>query len=401
MGTGERSRVRRQRYSFPMAFDVGRDRERSEPLVLGYWAGEGIGPEIIPPTLRAVELALARQSVPVRWEPLQLGLEAFEETGRILPEDTWTTVTGLDGWILGPHDNARYPDEARKQQNPSAALRVRADLWANIRPVRGLPGSVAPDMDLIIVRENTEGMYADRNMYAGSGDVMVTEDVALAIGTFTRHGVRRIVEKAGRIAAGRGGVLTVAHKANVLARSSGMYLEEAEAMAARTGVELRPVHIDALCAELVTDPGRHRTIVAENMFGDILSDLAGALGGALGAAGSVNAGDPLVMAQAAHGSAPDIAGLGVANPAGVMSSAAQLLESLGLESAARDLSAAVREAIMVSPTKDVVAARAVGSGNSEVSGTADVSGVRGADGTRGATTAEFSETVFAQLGGLV
>ncbi len=364
-------------------------------LVLGYWPGEGIGPEIIPPTVRAVELALVCEgggNISVRWEPLLLGLEAFETTGAVLPESTWQTVTGLDGWILGPHDNAAYPEAARAQQNPSAALRVRADLWANIRPVTGLPGAPAPEMDLVIVRENTEGMYADRNMYAGSGDIMVTPDVALAIGTFTRHGVRRIVERAGRIAAARGGVLTVAHKANVLSRSSGMYVEEAERMAAQTGVELRPVHIDALCADLVTNPGRHRTIVAENMFGDILSDLAGALGGALGAAGSVNAGDSLVMAQAAHGSAPDIAGKGVANPAGVMNSSAQLLDSLGYGRAAAALSDAVRVALIEAPTADVAGVVGV---------TGGTEGGSGATGAAGASTATFSERVFAQLGGVV
>jgi 3-isopropylmalate dehydrogenase len=350
---------------------------RTSTVTLGYWPGEGIGPEIVEPTVTAVTLALRHHDGPaVTWVPLLLGHEAYLQTGQILPDGTWSTVAWLDGWVLGPHDNASYPAEARAQQNPSAALRVRADLWANIRPVRGIPGAVAPDMDLVVVRENTEGMYADRNMYAGSGDVMVTPDVALAIGTFTRHGVRRIVRRAGRIAAERGGPLTVAHKANVLARSSGMYLEEAEAMAAETGVELRPVHIDALCADLVVHPGRHRTVVAENMFGDILSDLTAALGGSLGAAGSINAGDRAVMAQAAHGSAPDIAGLGTANPAGLMNSAAMMLDHLGHHAAADGLAAAVRHAVTHCPTPDLV-------------------------GAGGAGTGEFSQAVFAQLGGVV
>lgn len=346
-------------------------------VTLGYWPGEGVGPEIVAPAMTAAELALPRDGARVNWVPLELGRSAFDRTGQVVPAETWRAVRGLDGWILGPHDNASYPDGAREQPNPSAALRTGMDLWANIRPVRGLPGAVAPDMDLVIVRENTEGMYADRNMYAGSGDVRVTQDVALAIGTFTRDAVRRIVRRAGRMAEARGGVLTVAHKANVLARTSGMYLEEAGVMAAETGVELRPVHIDALCADLVTDPGRHRTIVAENMFGDILSDLAAALGGALGAAGSVNAGDGAVMAQAAHGSAPDIAGRGVANPAGVMNSTAMLLENLGFPAAGQRVSDAVRVALEVTPTPDV------------------------AGGARGATTEAFSETVFAQIGGPV
>lgn len=356
-------------------------------LRLGYWPGEGIGPEIVAPTVTATTTALRHHGgVSVRWVPLLLGREAFGQTGRILPEQTWETVAGLDGWVLGPHDNASYLPEAREQQNPSAALRVRAQLWANVRPVRGLPGAVAPDLDVVVVRENTEGLYADRNMYAGSGDVMVTEDVALAIGTFTRQGVRRIVRHAGRVAAARGGVLTVAHKANVLARTSGMYLEEAEAMADETGVRLLPVHIDALCADLVVNPGRHRTIVAENMFGDILSDLTAALGGTLGAAGSVNAGDTAVMAQAAHGSAPDIAGQGVANPAGLMNSAALMLRHLGYGEAGDALGGAVRHALMHAPTPDVA-------------GEAGVAG--DGSGAAGAGTEEFAEMVFAQLGGVV
>ncbi|MEY8566772.1 isocitrate/isopropylmalate family dehydrogenase [Corynebacteriaceae bacterium 7-707] len=346
-------------------------------VTLGYWPGEGIGPEIVEPTVTATTLALRRHGGHgVRWVPLQLGREAFMRTGQVVPEETWSAVAGVDGWILGPHDNASYPPEARGQQNPSAALRVRAALWANIRPVRGIPGAVAPGMDVVVVRENTEGMYADRNMYAGSGDVMVTPDVALAIGTFTRERVRRIVRRAGQVAGERGGPLTVAHKANVLARSSGMYLEEAEAMAANTGVELLPVHIDALCADLVVHPERHRTIVAENMFGDILSDLTAALGGSLGSAGSINAGNRAVMAQAAHGSAPDIAGRGVANPAGLMNSAAMMLDHLGHHVAGEALADAVRHATLHSPTPDLA-------------------------GPGGAGTAEFSQTVFAQLGGVV
>lgn len=353
----------------------------ADGLTLGYWPGEGIGPEIVDPTVTATTTALRRYSaVQVSWVPMLLGRRAYDLTGMIVPDQTWNALDGLDGWVLGPHDNASYPAGAAGQPNPSAALRTRVGLWANVRPVKALPTAPVPTLDTVIVRENTEGLYADRNMYAGSGDVMVTPDVALAVGTFTRNSIRRIVRRAGEIAARRGGVLTVAHKANVLARSSGMYLEEAEAMAADTGVRLRPAHIDALCADLVTRPGRHRTIVAENMFGDILSDLSGALGGALGAAGSVNAGDDAVMAQAAHGSAPDIAGKGIANPAGLMNSAALMLDHLGHRDAGAALSDAVRHALLHSPTADVA-------------GVADVGRV--------VTTEEFSRTVFAQLGGVV
>lgn len=346
-------------------------------LTLGSWEGEGIGPEITPPTRTAVEQVLAAEDVTVTWVPLQLGRDTFEATGRVVPDATLELVRGLDGWVLGPHDNVSYPPAAREQRNPSAALRLAADLWANIRPVVAVPGAPAPELDVTVVRENTEGMYADRNMAAGSGDLRITDDVAVAVGVFTRWKIRRICDRAAQIAATRGGVLTVAHKSNVLARTSGMYLEEAERAAAETGVELRPVHIDALCADLVRRPERHRTIVAENMFGDILSDLTAALGGSLGAAGSINAGDRQAMAQAAHGAAPDIAGQGIANPAGLMNSAAQLLTHLGHPRAGKILGSAVRTALQRRPTPDMVGPEPA------------------------VTTAEFSAEVFAAVAALV
>ncbi len=361
-------------------------------LTLGYWDGEGIGPEITPPTRTAVEQVLDAAKVGVTWVPLELGIAAFDATGRVVPDITLEKIRGLDGWILGPHDNVSYPPAARAQLNPSAALRQSADLWANIRPVVAVPGAPAPDLDVTVVRENTEGMYADRNMAAGSGDLRVTTDVALAVGVFTRHKIARICDRAAQIAASRGGILTVAHKSNVLTRTSGMYLEEAERAAAETGVELRPVHIDALCADLVRRPARHRTIVAENMFGDILSDLTAALGGSLGAAGSINAGDRQAMAQAAHGAAPDIAGEGIANPAGLMNSAAQLLTHLGYPRSGELLAAAVRAALQSHPTPDMVGT-GVGAG-------AAAGAVTGAAAPV-VTTAEFSAGVFAAAAALV
>lgn len=366
---------------------------------LGVWQGEGIGPEIVAPTVRAVELALeaSGEAVP-EFVPLLLGREAIDATGRVVPEETWETITGLDGWILGPHDNVSYPESAAGELNPSAHLRTQADLWANIRPVKGVPGAVHPDLDVVIVRENTEGMYADRNMLVGSGDVTVNGEVSLAIGVFTQAKIRRIVRRAAAIAAARDGVLTVAHKSNVLTETSGRYVTEAQTCAAEFGVEIQPVHIDALCAELVTRPQRYATIVAENMFGDILSDLAGGLGGSLGIAGSINASDSQVMAQAAHGSAPDIAGQGIANPAGIMNSAAQMLDSLGYPRAAELLEGAVREAVIKAPTADLLRDAANTAPEPVTIGVHDSTGVCGAnEARRPATTEEFAKQVFVQL----
>ncbi|OFS16538.1 isocitrate/isopropylmalate family dehydrogenase [Corynebacterium sp. HMSC27B11] len=375
----------------------------TETCRLGVWQGEGIGPEIVAPTVQAVELALqvSGEAVP-EFVPLLLGREAIDATGRVVPEETWETITGLDGWILGPHDNVSYPPSVAGQLNPSAHLRKQADLWANIRPVRGVPGAVHPDLDVVIVRENTEGMYADRNMLVGSGDVTVNGEVSLAIGVFTQTKIRRIVRRAAAIAAARDGVLTVAHKSNVLTETSGRYVAEAKACVEEFGVEVQPVHIDALCAELVTRPERYATIVAENMFGDILSDLAGGLGGSLGIAGSINASESQVMAQAAHGSAPDIAGQGIANPAGIMNSAAQMLDSLGYPQAAELLEGAVREAVIKAPTADLLREAAAADPETATPVTDEPAVASEAQGARRpATTEEFAKQVFVQLKPLV
>ena len=192
-------------------------------------------------------------------------------------------------------------------------------------------------------------------------------------------------------------MLTVAHKSNVLTETSGRYVAEAQACAEEFGVEVQPVHIDALCAELVTRPHRYATIVAENMFGDILSDLAGGLGGSLGIAGSINASESQVMAQAAHGSAPDIAGQGIANPAGIMNSAAQMLDSLGYPRAAELLEGAVREAVIKAPTADLLR-EAAAAPESETAGAHESTVARGAEGVPSpATTEEFAKQVFVQL----
>lgn len=369
----------------------------TEKARLGVWYGEGIGPEIVGPTVEAVELALARSGeADVEFVPLLLGREAIDAMGFVVPEETWETISGLDGWILGPHDNVSYPASVKGQLNPSAHLRKRADLWANIRPVRGVPGAVHPNLDVVIVRENTEGMYADRNMAVGSGDLTVNSEVSLAIGVFSATKIRRIVRRAAAIAASRDGILTVAQKSNVLTETSGRYVAEAEACAGEFGVTVQPVHIDALCAELVTRPQRYATIVAENMFGDILSDLAGGLGGSLGIAGSINSSEMQVMAQAAHGSAPDIAGQGIANPAGIMNSAAQMLTTLGYPVAGDLLDRAVQTAVVEVPTADLLRERAE-AGGTEASGGADVTPGASAP----ASTEEFAKQVFVQLKPLV
>lgn len=296
---------------------------------LGVMLGDGIGTEIVPAAVRVVDAALAAAGAqPVEWQELPLGASAIEEHGSAIPPATLQALAGSDGWLLGPHDSAAYPEPSRSQLNPSGTIRKHFDLYANIRPARGFEGSraIAPDTDLVIVRENTEGFYADRNTYAGTGEFMPTADVAICHGVFTRPAVERIARTAFELARRRRHQVTVVHKANVLRLSSGLFrrvcLEVAEGY---PDVEVDDVHIDAMTVHLLRRAGAFDVVVAENMFGDILSDMAGELAGSLGTAAS----DDRCMAQAAHGSAPDIAGKGLANPIAMILSAGMLLDWLG------------------------------------------------------------------------
>ena len=310
---------------------------------LGVLAGDGIGPEIVPAATRVVDAALARTDSTVDWVPLPIGWTAIREHGEHTPRSTIEALAELDGWLLGPHDSAAYPEPQRSRLNPSGTLRRHFDLFANIRPARAIPGAdaVAPDADLVIVRENTEGFYADRNTYAGTGEFMPSPDVAIAMGVFTRSRVERIARVAFDLARRRRRRLTIVHKANVLRLSSGLFRDVCRQVAAGyPDVEVDDQHVDAMTVHLVRRAADFDVIVAENMFGDILSDLAGELAGSLGLAASLNASEDRAMAQAAHGSAPDIAGQDVANPVSMLLSAALLLGWLGDRHADPEASAA-------------------------------------------------------------
>ncbi len=302
---------------------------------LGVLAGDGIGPEIVEATLRVMEAVRQRDSrLRVEWVRLPVGWEAIRTTGTAMPESTVEALEKCDGWIMGPHDSASYPAAEGEKRNPSGELRHRFDLYANIRPARAFPGlpALSPKMDLVIVRENTEGFYTDRNMAWGVGEVMPTPDVALTLGKVTRHGSERIARTAFTLARGRRRKVAIVHKANVIRKAYGLFLEACRAVAKDfPEVAVEDYHIDAMAAHLVRRGEDFDVILTTNMFGDILSDLTGELSGSLGMAPSLNAGVGRAMAQAAHGSAPDIAGKGIANPVGLILSAAMLLAWLSRE----------------------------------------------------------------------
>ncbi|WP_080875362.1 isocitrate/isopropylmalate dehydrogenase family protein [Oceanobacillus timonensis] len=296
---------------------------------LGLLEGDGIGPEIIQATARLVNAALEKQNVKIKWVELLVGWKGIREAGHPLPDETIAALKQCHGWVLGPHDSASYPEKFKAIRNPSGELRRQFDLFANIRPAKTLPGihGVVKEADLIIYRENTEGFYVDRNMFQGVGEFQVTKDVVLTTGVFTRQAIERIAHAAFQKAMQRKKKVTIVHKANVIRMGSGMFLEVCKEIAkSYPEVEVDDYHMDAMCAHVVRRMPDFDIIVTENMFGDILSDLTGELIGSLGLAPSINANKNFAMAQAAHGSAPDIAGKDLANPIGMMLSTALLLE---------------------------------------------------------------------------
>ena len=302
---------------------------------LGVLAGDGIGPEIVEATLRVLEAAQQRDSgLRFEWVPLPIGWEAIRTSGSAIPESTIQALDTCDAWIMGPHDSASYPAAERENLNPSGTLRHHFDLYANIRPARAYPGlpALSPKMDLVVVRENTEGFYTDRNMAWGVGEVLATPDVALTLGKITRHASDRIARTAFTMARQRRRKVAIVHKANVIRKAYGLFLEVCRDVAKEfPEVAVEDYHIDAMAALLVRRGADFDVVLTTNMFGDILSDLTGELTGSLGMAPSINAGIGRAMAQAAHGSAPDIAGKGIGNPVGIILSAAMLLSWLSAE----------------------------------------------------------------------
>jgi 3-isopropylmalate dehydrogenase len=307
--------------------------------------GDGIGPEITDATLAVVRAATDGR---IAFTEMAIGETSLESSGSTLPDSVKAAVRQADGVILGPVSHYSYP---AGQPNPSATLRTDFNLFANVRPCRSRPdlSVLRAPMDLVIVRENTEGFYADRSMHKGPGEFMPDADSAFAIRKVTAAAVRRVTHAACDIAMQRRKRLTAVHKANVLKLTDGLFLREVRAVVAEyPEITLDEVIVDAAAALLIRQPNRFDVIVTTNMFGDILSDEASELSGSLGLGGSINVGDDMCVAQAQHGSAPDIAGQGVANPTSLILSAAMLLEWLGRrrdDSALRDAAVRIEAAV--------------------------------------------------------
>ena len=302
-------------------------------MKLAILPGDGIGPEISAVAVSALSLVNKKFALKLEFETHEIGHVSLKREGSTFPAKVLEACRAADGVVIGPVSHLDYPPRAQGGANPSGDLRIALDLYANIRPARSrkaLPHWGRTPMDLVIVRENTEGFYADRNMFMGIGEFMPTPDVALAVRKITAQGSRRIARAAFEMARGRRKKVTAVNKVNVLKITEGLFLQETRKMSEEfKDIAYEEQLIDSMAALLVRDAARFDVVLTTNMYGDILSDEATELSGSLGLAASINAGERHCMAQAQHGSAPDIAGQDKANPASLVLSAAMLLGWLG------------------------------------------------------------------------
>ena len=298
--------------------------------------GDGIGPEVSDATVEVLD-ALGS---PFEWKTMQAGMAGIEKSGDALPAETLASIHRTHLALKGPLTTP----VGRGYRSSNVRLREEFELYANLRPARTLiPGGRYEKIDLVLVRENLEGLYVGHEHYIPIGDD--DHAVAVASGVNTRAGSRRICEFTFDYALRNGRKkVTLVHKANVLKALTGIFLDTGKQVAtkyASKGIACDDRIIDACAMQLVMDPWQFDVIVTTNLFGDILSDLNAGLVGGLGMAPAGNIGRDAAIFEAVHGSAPDIAGKGIANPLALMLSAAMMLDHVGLQGKAKKMRDAI------------------------------------------------------------
>ncbi len=308
-------------------------------------AGDGVGPEVIAEARKVVDAA----GLDIEWNDLPWGTDHFHEHGTMMPADALETARGYDAILLGAVGHPSVPDHITLW-GLLLPLRQGLDLYANLRPARlldGVPSPLAgrPAVDMLFVRENTEGEYSGVGGRAHRG---IELEVGIETSVFTRGGVRRVVEHAFRLAEQRSGLLTSATKSNASRYGYVLWDEVVEeAHADHPDVKVERVLVDALAARMISSPGSLDVVVASNLFGDILTDLAAVLQGGMGMAASASiapGSDGPAVFEPVHGSAPDIAGRGIANPLGAIWSAGLMLDHLHEPAASKRVMEAVESA---------------------------------------------------------
>jgi tartrate dehydrogenase/decarboxylase/D-malate dehydrogenase len=310
--------------------------------------GDGIGKEVVPAAQQVLDAICGRHGISLTYTAFDWSCERYLSEGAMMPDDGLDRLREHDAILLGAVGYPGVPDHV-SLWGLLIPIRRRFHQYVNLRPIKvfegvdsPLRGARAGEVDFVVVRENVEGEYSEigGRIYRGT-----PEEAAVQESVFTRAGVTRILDYAFDLAGRRGGRLTSATKSNGIVHTMPFWDElVAERAAAHPGVTWDQEHIDALAAKFVLQPGRFDVVVASNLFGDILSDLAAAVAGSIGIAPSANL-DPErrfpSMFEPVHGSAPDIAGRGIANPLGTIWSAALMLDHLGHPEAAHDITRAI------------------------------------------------------------
>ena len=312
-------------------------KEYPESPTVSLIEGDGIGPEITAAALRVLDAAGAK----ITWEPVDAGTNAMEKHGDPLPQSTLDSIAKNGLALKGP---LRTP-VGGGFRSINVAMRKHFDLYANLRPASTIPGVPCryDNVDMVIVRENTEDLYAGIEHY-----VDPRRSAAESIAIITRFGSERIVRFAMEYARKHGRKrVTIVHKANILKMSNGLFLDTGREVAKEySDIKFDDMIVDATAMRMVTQPEKFDVIVTMNLFGDILSDLAAGLIGGLGVAPGANIGlDGLAIFEAVHGTAPDIAGKGIANPSGLLMSAGLMLDHIGQDDAAARMRKGVRAAL--------------------------------------------------------
>jgi len=297
--------------------------------------GDGIGPEVVAEALKVVK----RAGVSLDTVDFELGAAHYLATGEVLPDEVLDEIRSVDAIMLGavgPAIGSTAVPSGLLERGLLLRLRFELDLYVNLRPFNGVPGAIAPDADFVVIRENTEGPYTGEGGLLRRG---TPHEVATQGSVNTRFGVERCVRFAFELAERRSRHhLTLVHKTNVLTFSGDLWQRTFNEVALEhPGIETAYQHVDAASIYFATDAGRYDVVVTDNLFGDILTDLGGAVTGGIGLAASANLNPARTgpsLFEPVHGAAHDIAGTGRANPLAAIRSAAMMLEHLGEPDAA-------------------------------------------------------------------
>jgi 3-isopropylmalate dehydrogenase len=304
-------------------------------LTIAILEGDDIGREVVPECVKVMRAAAAAVDLAIDWKPMPISRAGHAAAGHTVPAGTLETLATYDGWILGPIGHREYPKGDPSWLNPHPLFRTHFGLFANYKPFRSYPNlpSLHKDIDLLFLRETTEGFKVDGNLFMGYGEFMPTEDSAIGICVTTKLKSRLIAEAAFEAARQRPRrKVTAVHKNTVYRYGDGLFADECRKVAAlHPDVEFEEVIVDTFAMRLVMKPQQYDTIVTTNLYGDILTDEAAGLVGGLGLAPGLNASETLAMAQATHGSAPDIAGRGIANPYAMIMSGKLLFDWLAVK----------------------------------------------------------------------